>query len=174
MARQANSILFLCPESFLWALITFHIHRPFCAFLLSPGTCHTLPSPTWYRHRSCIPPGQRPFPSRSTIDARSFKPRVAPTTPVSSLRPQAGALPAAAPPTSATTEEVRSETTVMDSDHRSFIEIVLENGEDSVQSWHLDGHSVFVVGMDVGTWSEQIRDSYNLVDAVSRCILRKV
>jgi hypothetical protein len=48
-----------------------------------------------------------------------------------------------APPAAA---EVRSETAVMDSDHRSFVEVVLENGEDSVQSWHLDGHSVFVVG----------------------------
>ncbi|CAN6320107.1 unnamed protein product [Urochloa humidicola] len=69
-------------------------------------------------------------------------------------------------------KEVRSETAVMGSEHRSFVEIVLENGEDSVQSWHLDGHSVFVVGMDVGTWSEQSRDSYNLVDAVSRCTVQ--
>ncbi|CAL4939234.1 unnamed protein product [Urochloa decumbens] len=78
-----------------------------------------------------------------------------------------------APPAGATVEEVRSETAVMDSDHRSFVEVVLENGEDIVQSWHLDGHSVFVVGMDVGrTWSEQSRDSYNLVDAVSRCTVQ--
>ncbi|CAL4922492.1 unnamed protein product [Urochloa decumbens] len=76
-----------------------------------------------------------------------------------------------APP--AATEKVRSETAVMDSDHRSFVEVVLENGEDIVQSWHLDGHSVFVVGMDVGkTWNEQSRDSYNLVDAVSRCTVQ--
>lgn len=57
-----------------------------------------------------------------------------------------------APPPAATgtgdgaAEEVRNETAVMDSDHRSFVEVVLENGEDSVQSWHLDGYSVFVVG----------------------------
>ncbi|TVU14891.1 hypothetical protein EJB05_38388 [Eragrostis curvula] len=42
--------------------------------------------------------------------------------------------------------EVVNDTAVMDSDHRGFIEVVLENGEDSVQSWHLDGYSVFVVG----------------------------
>ncbi|XP_062224889.1 L-ascorbate oxidase homolog [Phragmites australis] len=68
--------------------------------------------------------------------------------------------------------EVRNETAVMDSDHRSFVEVVLENSEDSVQSWHLDGYSVFVVGMDVGTWSELSRDGYNLVDAVSRCTVQ--
>ena len=55
-----------------------------------------------------------------------------------------GGIPDAPPP--AATGEVRSETAVMDSDHRSFVEVVLENGEDGVQSWHLDGHSVFVVG----------------------------
>ncbi|RCV44944.1 hypothetical protein SETIT_9G414800v2 [Setaria italica] len=77
-----------------------------------------------------------------------------------------------APPAGGATEEVRSETAVMDSDHRSFVEVVLENSEDGVQSWHLDGHSVFVVGMDVGTWTEQSRDSYNLVDAVSRCTVQ--
>ena len=54
-----------------------------------------------------------------------------------------GGIPDAPP---ATGEEVRNETAVMDSDHRSFVEVVLENGEDSVQSWHLDGYSVFVVG----------------------------
>ncbi|KAG2541025.1 hypothetical protein PVAP13_9NG596614 [Panicum virgatum] len=81
-----------------------------------------------------------------------------------------GGIPDAPPP--AATGEVRSETAVMDSDHRSFVEVVLENGEDCVQSWHLDGHSVFVVGMHVGTWSEQSRDGYNLVDVVSRCTVQ--
>ncbi|KAJ1272289.1 hypothetical protein BS78_06G190800 [Paspalum vaginatum] len=82
-----------------------------------------------------------------------------------------GGIPDSPPPTTVG-EEVRNETAVMDSDHRSFIEVVLENGEDSVQSWHLDGYSVFVVGMDVGTWSEKSRDGYNLVDAVSRCTVQ--
>lgn len=40
----------------------------------------------------------------------------------------------------------RSEAAVMDSDYRSFLEIVFENSEDSVQIWHLDGYSLFVVG----------------------------
>lgn len=41
---------------------------------------------------------------------------------------------------------LKKATAVMDSDHRSFVEVVFENSEDSVQSWHLDGYSVFVVG----------------------------
>ncbi|KAF8728583.1 hypothetical protein HU200_017848 [Digitaria exilis] len=86
---------------------------------------------------------------------------------------QLGGIPDAPPPAyNGAMEEVQSKTAAMDSDHRSFVEIVLENSEDGVQSWHLDGHSVFVVGMDVGTWSEQSRGSYNLVDAVSRCTVQ--
>ncbi|XP_040379338.1 L-ascorbate oxidase homolog [Oryza brachyantha] len=77
-----------------------------------------------------------------------------------------------APPAGGAAAALRREAAVMDSDYRSFLEIVLENSEDSVQSWHLDGYSVFVVGMDKGVWSEQSRKSYNLVDAVSRCTVQ--
>jgi len=62
-----------------------------------------------------------------------------------------------APPPAAATGEVRSETAVMGSDHRSFVEVVLENGEDGVQSWHLDGHSVFVVGYAIEYFPERTR-----------------
>ncbi|KAF6176716.1 hypothetical protein GIB67_017549 [Kingdonia uniflora] len=37
-------------------------------------------------------------------------------------------------------------TSVMHADFRSYIEIVFENWEDTVQSWHIDGHSFFVMG----------------------------
>jgi len=59
-----------------------------------------------------------------------------------------GGIPDAPPPANGTgaAEEVQNETAVMDSDRRSFVEVVLDNGEDSVQTWHLDGYSVFVVG----------------------------
>ncbi|KAF7003026.1 hypothetical protein CFC21_018409 [Triticum aestivum] len=67
---------------------------------------------------------------------------------------------------------LKNATAVMDSDHRSFVEVVFENSEDSVQSWHLDGYSVFVVGMDKGAWSEESRKGYNLVDAVTRCTVQ--
>ncbi|XP_044508991.1 L-ascorbate oxidase homolog [Mangifera indica] len=61
------------------------------------------------------------------------------------------------------------DTSVMGADYRKFIEIVFENKEDIVQSWHLDGYAFWVVGMDGGKWTAASRNQYNLRDAVSRC-----
>lgn len=63
---------------------------------------------------------------------------------------------------------IRLDTSVMHADYRSFIEIVFENTEDIIQSWHLDGYAFFVVGMDGGTWSPASRSQYNLRDAIFR------
>lgn len=38
------------------------------------------------------------------------------------------------------------DTSVLGTDYRTFIEIVFENTEDIVQSYHLSGYSFFVVG----------------------------
>ncbi|KAH7532262.1 hypothetical protein FEM48_Zijuj04G0001200 [Ziziphus jujuba var. spinosa] len=46
---------------------------------------------------------------------------------------------------------------VLNQTFRNFVEIVFENHEKSLQSWHLDGYSFFAVGRN-----------YNLLDAVSR------
>ncbi|PSS19833.1 L-ascorbate oxidase [Actinidia chinensis var. chinensis] len=64
------------------------------------------------------------------------------------------------------------DTSVLGTDYRAFIEIVFENNEDIIQSWHLDGYSFFVVGMDGGAWSSASRGQYNLRDAVSRCTVQ--
>ncbi|KAK9129329.1 hypothetical protein Sjap_009816 [Stephania japonica] len=61
------------------------------------------------------------------------------------------------------------DTSVMGADFRAFIEIVFQNNENIVQSWHLDGYAFFVVGMDGGQWTTASRKGYNLYDAVSRC-----
>ncbi|XP_058098418.1 L-ascorbate oxidase homolog [Magnolia sinica] len=61
------------------------------------------------------------------------------------------------------------DTSVMAADFRAYIEIVFQNKENIVQSWHLDGYSFFVVGMDGGQWTSASRNGYNLRDAVSRC-----
>ncbi|GAV78845.1 Cu-oxidase domain-containing protein/Cu-oxidase_2 domain-containing protein/Cu-oxidase_3 domain-containing protein [Cephalotus follicularis] len=61
------------------------------------------------------------------------------------------------------------DTSVMGADYRAYIEIVFQNHENIVQSWHLDGYSFWVVGMDGGTWTPASRNLYNLRDAVSRC-----
>lgn len=41
---------------------------------------------------------------------------------------------------------VNLQTAVMAADFRGYVEVVFENPEDSVQSWHVDGHHFFVVG----------------------------
>ena len=38
------------------------------------------------------------------------------------------------------------QTSVMGADFRAFVEIVFQNNEDTVQSWHLDGYSFFIMG----------------------------
>ncbi|XP_011047251.1 PREDICTED: L-ascorbate oxidase homolog isoform X2 [Populus euphratica] len=63
-------------------------------------------------------------------------------------------------------------TSVMAADFRGYAEIVFENPEDNVQSWHIDGHNFFVVGMDGGQWSPASRLSYNLRDTISRCTVQ--
>nr|CAD1835199.1 unnamed protein product [Ananas comosus var. bracteatus] len=67
---------------------------------------------------------------------------------------------------------VRLDTAVMHGDYHAFVEIVFENTEYVVQSWHLDGYNSFVVGMDLGKWSPTSRKGYNLVDAISRCTVQ--
>ncbi|PQQ02083.1 L-ascorbate oxidase homolog [Prunus yedoensis var. nudiflora] len=49
-----------------------------------------------------------------------------------------------------------------------FVEIVFQNTEPMLQSWHLDGYSFYVVGYGSGNWTPDMRRRYNLVDAVSR------
>lgn len=57
---------------------------------------------------------------------------------------------------------------IINATYKGFIEIVLQNNDSSVQNFHLDGYSFFVVGMDYGDWSENSRNSYNRWDAISR------
>ncbi|PQQ14644.1 L-ascorbate oxidase homolog [Prunus yedoensis var. nudiflora] len=64
------------------------------------------------------------------------------------------------------------QTSVMNADFRGFAELVFENPEDTVQSWHIDGHSFFVVGMDGGQWEPASRLRYNLRDTISRCTVQ--
>ncbi|KAK6145666.1 hypothetical protein DH2020_022486 [Rehmannia glutinosa] len=51
---------------------------------------------------------------------------------------------------------------------KGFIEIILQNNDTVVQTFHLDGYSFFVVGMGYGEWTENNRGSYNRWDAISR------
>ncbi|PIN05245.1 Multicopper oxidase [Handroanthus impetiginosus] len=57
---------------------------------------------------------------------------------------------------------------VINGTFRNFVEIIFENHEKSVQSWHLSGYSFFPVAIEPGTWTPEKRKNYNLIDAVSR------
>ncbi|KAG9142956.1 hypothetical protein Leryth_006232 [Lithospermum erythrorhizon] len=57
---------------------------------------------------------------------------------------------------------------VVNTTWRNFVEIIFENTEKTIQTWHLDGYSFFPVAIEQGKWSPAKRNNYNLVDAVSR------
>ncbi|KAF7820193.1 monocopper oxidase-like protein SKU5 [Senna tora] len=53
--------------------------------------------------------------------------------------------------------------------HKGWLEIVFQNSEvKTMDSWHLDGFSFFVVGYGDGEWKIESRSSYNLYDPVAR------
>ncbi|KAL0377756.1 UNVERIFIED_CONTAM: L-ascorbate oxidase [Sesamum radiatum] len=54
-------------------------------------------------------------------------------------------------------------TSVMGASLHEFIEIVFQNNEDTLQSWHLDGYDFWVVGFGSGRWTQASRKTYNLV-----------
>ncbi|KAJ0980306.1 hypothetical protein J5N97_008561 [Dioscorea zingiberensis] len=59
-------------------------------------------------------------------------------------------------------------TSVLRFNLHDFIEIVFQNTENNMQSWHLDGYDFWVVGYGSGTWTDSLRKNYNLVDALTR------
>ncbi|RWW19084.1 hypothetical protein BHE74_00004418 [Ensete ventricosum] len=64
------------------------------------------------------------------------------------------------------------QTSVMAANFRDYVEIVFENYENTMQSWHIDGYSFWIVGLDGGQWSAASRKNYNLRDAVARCTVQ--
>ncbi|XP_009395352.3 monocopper oxidase-like protein SKU5 [Musa acuminata AAA Group] len=71
-------------------------------------------------------------------------------------------------PTRPLDEPPRIGTSVINGSYRGFMEIVFQNDDTKVQTYHIDGYSVFVVGMDYGEWTEDRRNNYNKWDAVYR------
>jgi len=57
---------------------------------------------------------------------------------------------------------------VLNTTFRNFVEIIFENHERTIQTYHLDGYSFFAVAIEPGRWSPEKRMNYNLLDAVSR------
>ncbi|KAI3720813.1 hypothetical protein L2E82_31807 [Cichorium intybus] len=61
---------------------------------------------------------------------------------------------------------------IINATYKGFVEIILENNDTVVQSFHMDGFSFFVVGMAYGNWTENSRGSYNRWDAISRSTIQ--
>ncbi|CAH9075360.1 unnamed protein product [Cuscuta epithymum] len=61
------------------------------------------------------------------------------------------------------------DTSVINGSYKAFVEIIFQNNDTTVQSYHLDGYAFFVVGMDYGLWNENSRSTYNKWDGVARC-----
>ncbi|KAJ6410657.1 hypothetical protein OIU84_007414 [Salix udensis] len=66
---------------------------------------------------------------------------------------------------------LRRDTSVINATYKGFIEVILQNNDTKMQSFHINGYSFFVVGMDWGIWSENSRGSYNKWDSISRCTI---
>ncbi|OVA06281.1 Multicopper oxidase [Macleaya cordata] len=64
------------------------------------------------------------------------------------------------------------DTSVINGTYRGFMEIIFQNNDTTVQSYHLDGYAFFVVGMDFGLWTENSRGTYNKWDGVARCSIQ--
>ncbi|CAH2044787.1 unnamed protein product [Thlaspi arvense] len=60
------------------------------------------------------------------------------------------------------------DTSVMNGTYKGFMEIIFQNSDTSVKSFHLDGYAFFVVGMDFGLWTENSRSTYNKGDGIAR------
>ncbi|XP_059660022.1 monocopper oxidase-like protein SKU5 isoform X1 [Cornus florida] len=66
-------------------------------------------------------------------------------------------------------ERAKVDTSIINGTYRGFMEIIFQNNDTTVQSYHMDGYAFFVVGMDVGVWTENSRGTYNKWDGVARC-----
>ncbi|XP_026389539.1 monocopper oxidase-like protein SKU5 [Papaver somniferum] len=66
----------------------------------------------------------------------------------------------------------RMASSVINGTYRGFMEVVLQNNDTKVQSYHLDGYAFFVVGMDYGDWTENSRGTYNKWDGVARSTIQ--
>ncbi|KAJ4833225.1 Monocopper oxidase-like protein sku5 [Turnera subulata] len=61
------------------------------------------------------------------------------------------------------------DTSLINGTFKGFMEIIFQNNDTTVQTYHLDGYAFFVVGMDFGVWTENSRATYNKWDGVARC-----
>ncbi|CAH9112203.1 unnamed protein product [Cuscuta epithymum] len=59
-------------------------------------------------------------------------------------------------------------TSVINGSYRGFMEVILQNNDTKVHTYHLSGYAFFVVGMDYGEWTENSKGTYNKWDGIAR------
>ncbi|KAG5558385.1 hypothetical protein RHGRI_008342 [Rhododendron griersonianum] len=75
-------------------------------------------------------------------------------------------------PSTPLTGPPRIDRSVINATYKGFIEVVLQNNDTVVQSFHMDGYAFFVVGMAYGNWTENSRNSYDKWDAIIRSTIQ--
>ncbi|CAL4942778.1 unnamed protein product [Urochloa decumbens] len=61
---------------------------------------------------------------------------------------------------------------IINGTYRGFMELIFQNNDTRMQSYHMDGYAFFVVGMDYGEWDEDSRGTYNKGDGVARSTIQ--
>ncbi|WOG88437.1 hypothetical protein DCAR_0207672 [Daucus carota subsp. sativus] len=62
----------------------------------------------------------------------------------------------------------KMETKIINGTFRGFMEVIFQNNDTKMQSYHMDGYAFFVVGMDYGEWTNNSRGTYNKWDGIAR------
>ncbi|KAH7863709.1 hypothetical protein Vadar_020996 [Vaccinium darrowii] len=71
-------------------------------------------------------------------------------------------------PTRPITGPPKMATSIINGTYKGFMEVILQNNDTKMQSYHMDGYAFFVVGMDFGEWTENSRGTYNKWDGIAR------
>ncbi|CAF1917056.1 hypothetical protein F2Q70_00017030 [Brassica cretica] len=66
----------------------------------------------------------------------------------------------------------RMETSIINGIYRGFMEVILQNNDTKMQSYHMSGYAFFAVGMDYGEWTENSRGTYNKWDGIARSTIQ--
>ncbi|KAL5127855.1 Monocopper oxidase-like protein SKU5 [Glycine soja] len=71
-------------------------------------------------------------------------------------------------PTKPLTGSPRTETSVVNGTYKGFMEIMLQNNDTKMHTYHMSGYAFVVVRMDFGDWSKNSRGTYNQWDGIAR------
>ncbi|KAL9225232.1 hypothetical protein vseg_001181 [Gypsophila vaccaria] len=118
-----------------------------------------------------LPPTTIKGKRRATLNGISF---VNPATPIvlADFKDVQGAYKLDFPSGPMAGRPPRMDTSVINGTFKGFVEIVFQNNDTVMQSFHLDGFSFYVVGMGYGVWTSDNRGSYNKWDAIYRCTVQ--